>query len=76
MRSTARLLVTPLGDEVIIQQAIPGIKVVVGDWWERVDIGKAGEVTTTCAKSMGGRRSIPSSSLSRLTSQPDQITSA
>jgi L-ascorbate metabolism protein UlaG (beta-lactamase superfamily) len=39
------LIVTPLGNDVILRRAIPGIRVLAGDWWDRIDIGKGGEVT-------------------------------
>lgn len=47
------LMVTPLGNDAILRRAVPGVRVVTGDWWERVDIGpgtgpdtdKRGEVT-------------------------------
>ncbi|MGA7964850.1 MAG: MBL fold metallo-hydrolase [Gammaproteobacteria bacterium] len=39
------LIVTPLGNDAILKRAIPDVRVVAGDWWERVDIGKGGEVT-------------------------------
>jgi L-ascorbate metabolism protein UlaG (beta-lactamase superfamily) len=39
------LIVTSLGNNVILRRAIPGAQVVAGDWWDRIDIGKGGEVT-------------------------------
>jgi L-ascorbate metabolism protein UlaG (beta-lactamase superfamily) len=39
------LVVTPFGNDVILRRAIPDIKVAAGDWWDRIDIGKGGEVT-------------------------------
>jgi L-ascorbate metabolism protein UlaG (beta-lactamase superfamily) len=39
------LVVTPLGNDAILRRAIPGIKVVAGDWWDRIAIGKGSEVT-------------------------------
>lgn len=39
------LMVTPLGNDAILRRAIRGVRVVAGDWWDRVDIGKGGEVT-------------------------------
>jgi L-ascorbate metabolism protein UlaG (beta-lactamase superfamily) len=39
------LVVTPLGNDVILRRAIPDLKVISGDWWECIDIGKGGEVT-------------------------------
>lgn len=39
------LIVTPLGNDAILRRAIPEVRVVAGDWWDRVNIGKASEVT-------------------------------
>jgi L-ascorbate metabolism protein UlaG (beta-lactamase superfamily) len=39
------LIVTPLGNDAILRRAIPGVRVVAGDWWDRIDIGKGGDVT-------------------------------
>jgi L-ascorbate metabolism protein UlaG (beta-lactamase superfamily) len=39
------LNVTSLGNDAILRRAIPGIQVVAGDWWDRIDIGKGGDVT-------------------------------
>jgi len=39
------LMVTPLGNDAILRRAIPGVRVVTGDWWDRIAIGKGGEVT-------------------------------
>jgi L-ascorbate metabolism protein UlaG (beta-lactamase superfamily) len=49
------LMVTPLGNDVILRRAIPGIKVADGDWWDRIDIGKAGEVTVLPANHWSAR---------------------
>lgn len=38
------LIVTPLGNDAILRRAIPDVRVAAGDWWDRVDIGKGGEV--------------------------------
>jgi L-ascorbate metabolism protein UlaG (beta-lactamase superfamily) len=38
------LIVTPLGNDAILRRALPNVRVVAGDWWDRVDIGKGGEV--------------------------------
>jgi L-ascorbate metabolism protein UlaG (beta-lactamase superfamily) len=38
------LMVTPLGNDAILRRAIPGVRVVAGDWWERIEIVKGGEV--------------------------------
>jgi L-ascorbate metabolism protein UlaG (beta-lactamase superfamily) len=43
------LIVTPLGNDTILRRAIPGVRVAAGDWWERIDIGKGGEVTVVPA---------------------------
>ena len=39
------LIVTPLGNDTILKRAIPDVRVAAGDWWERIGIGKDGEVT-------------------------------
>jgi L-ascorbate metabolism protein UlaG (beta-lactamase superfamily) len=39
------LMVTPLGNDTILRRAIPGVRVLAGDWWSRIDIGKGGAVT-------------------------------
>ena len=39
------LMVTPLGNDTILRRAIPGVRVLAGDWWERLAISKDGEVT-------------------------------
>ncbi len=39
------LMITPLGNDAILRRAIPGVRVVAGDWWDRIDIGEGGEVT-------------------------------
>lgn len=39
------LMVTTLGNDSILRRAIQGVRVVAGDWWDRIDIGKGGEVT-------------------------------
>jgi len=39
------LMVTSLGNDAILRRAIPGVRVVAGDWWDSIDIGKGGEVT-------------------------------
>lgn len=38
------LVVTPLGNDAILRRAIPDVRVTAGDWWNRIDIGKSGEV--------------------------------
>ena len=38
------LMVAPLGNDVILRRAIPGIRVIAGDWWDRVKIGRDCEV--------------------------------
>jgi L-ascorbate metabolism protein UlaG (beta-lactamase superfamily) len=38
------LMVTPLGNDAILRRSIPGVRVVTGDWWDRIEIGKGGEV--------------------------------
>jgi L-ascorbate metabolism protein UlaG (beta-lactamase superfamily) len=49
------LVVTPLGNDVILRRAIPDIKVAAGDWWDRIDIGKGGEVTILPANHWSAR---------------------
>ena len=39
------LMVAPLGNDTILRRAIPGVRVVTGDWWDRIDIGGGGIVT-------------------------------
>lgn len=43
------LIVAPLGNDAILRRAIPGIRVAPGDWWDRIDLGKGGEVTVVPA---------------------------
>lgn len=38
------LIVTPLGNDAILRRALPDVRVVAGDWWDRVDIGNGGEL--------------------------------
>jgi L-ascorbate metabolism protein UlaG (beta-lactamase superfamily) len=39
------LIVTPLGNDTILRRAIPGVRVLTGDWWDRVDLGAGASVT-------------------------------
>jgi L-ascorbate metabolism protein UlaG (beta-lactamase superfamily) len=39
------LMVTSLGNDAILRRAVPGVRVVSGDWWDHIEIGKGGEVT-------------------------------
>lgn len=39
------IMMTTLGNDAILRRAIPEVRVVAGDWWDRIDIGKGGEVT-------------------------------
>lgn len=39
------LIVTTLGNNAILRKAIPGVRVMAADWWDRIAVGKAGEVT-------------------------------
>jgi L-ascorbate metabolism protein UlaG (beta-lactamase superfamily) len=39
------LIVTPLGNDVILRRAIPDVRAVAGDWWDRINIGKNAAVT-------------------------------
>lgn len=43
------LMVTSLGNDAILRRAIPDVRVAAGDWWDRIDIGKGGEVTVVPA---------------------------
>jgi L-ascorbate metabolism protein UlaG (beta-lactamase superfamily) len=38
------LMVTSLGNDALLRRAIPGVRVVAGDWWDRIQIGQGGEV--------------------------------
>jgi L-ascorbate metabolism protein UlaG (beta-lactamase superfamily) len=49
------LVVTSLGNDVILRRAIPGIKVAAGDWWDRIDIGEGGVVTIVPANHWSAR---------------------
>ncbi|HEY6456715.1 MAG TPA: MBL fold metallo-hydrolase [Steroidobacteraceae bacterium] len=42
--SHSPLMVTPLGNDAILRRAIPGVRVVAGDWWDRIGIGRSAEV--------------------------------
>ncbi len=39
------VLVAPLGNDAILRRAMPGARVLTGDWWDRIEIGQRGEVT-------------------------------
>ncbi|HEY2675679.1 MAG TPA: MBL fold metallo-hydrolase [Steroidobacteraceae bacterium] len=39
------LMVTSLGNDAILRRAIQEVRVIAGDWWDRIDIGKGGVVT-------------------------------
>jgi L-ascorbate metabolism protein UlaG (beta-lactamase superfamily) len=39
------LIVTPIGNDTIVRRAIPGARVVTGDWWDMIDVGNGGKVT-------------------------------
>lgn len=39
------LIVTPLGNDTILKRTISDVRVLTGDWWDRIAIGKGGEVT-------------------------------
>jgi L-ascorbate metabolism protein UlaG (beta-lactamase superfamily) len=43
--SHSPLVVTPLGNDVILRRAIPGVRATAGDWWDRIKIRKNAEVT-------------------------------
>jgi L-ascorbate metabolism protein UlaG (beta-lactamase superfamily) len=44
-RGHSPLMITPLGNEAILRRAIPGVRAVAGDWWDRIRIGRGAEVT-------------------------------
>jgi hypothetical protein len=50
------LVVTPLGNDVILRRAIPDIKIAARDWWDRVDIGRGAEVMILPANQLCCRR--------------------
>jgi L-ascorbate metabolism protein UlaG (beta-lactamase superfamily) len=55
------LIVTPLGNDTILTRAIPGVRVITGDWWDSIDIDMGGEVTIVPAyhwstRTVGDRR--------------------
>jgi L-ascorbate metabolism protein UlaG (beta-lactamase superfamily) len=39
------LIITPLGNDAILRRSIPGVRVIAGDWWDHVDIGRGATVT-------------------------------
>ena len=39
------LMVASLGNDAILRRAIQGVRVVAGDWWDRIDIGQEATVT-------------------------------
>jgi L-ascorbate metabolism protein UlaG (beta-lactamase superfamily) len=39
------LIVTPLGNDAILRRAIPGVRAMTGDWWDRIKISRNAEVT-------------------------------
>ncbi|MBB4617269.1 MBL fold metallo-hydrolase [Sphingomonas abaci] len=39
------LMAMPLGNDAVVQAAVPGARCVAGDWWDRLDLG--GGVATT-----------------------------
>ena len=41
----APLMAMPLGNDAIVRAAVPGARCVVGDWWDRLDLGAG--ITTT-----------------------------
>jgi L-ascorbate metabolism protein UlaG (beta-lactamase superfamily) len=44
-RDHGPLMVTSLGNDGILQRAIPGVRAAAADWWGRVDLGNGAEVT-------------------------------
>ena len=45
----APLMAMPLGNDVIVRAAVPGARCVVGDWWDRLDLGDGVTSTLTPA---------------------------
>jgi L-ascorbate metabolism protein UlaG (beta-lactamase superfamily) len=39
------LMVTALGNDAILRRAIRDVRAVAGDWWDRIDLGRGGDVT-------------------------------
>lgn len=55
------LVVTPLGNDAIVQRAVPGMRVVTRDWWEHADPGEQVRATIVpayhwSARGAGDRR--------------------
>ena len=55
------LIVTPLGNDAIVQRAIPGARIVAGDWWDEVNIADGVDATVVpayhwSARGTGDRR--------------------
>jgi L-ascorbate metabolism protein UlaG (beta-lactamase superfamily) len=49
------LMVTSLGNDVILRRAMPDARLAAGDWWDRIDIGKGGEVAIVPAHHWSAR---------------------
>jgi L-ascorbate metabolism protein UlaG (beta-lactamase superfamily) len=49
------LVVSPLGNDAIVQREVPGMRVVTRDWWEQVDVGDDARVTIVPANHWSAR---------------------
>ncbi len=45
----APLMAMPLGNDVIVREAVPGARCVTGDWWDRLELGEGMATTITPA---------------------------
>ncbi|MES2055131.1 MAG: MBL fold metallo-hydrolase [Pseudomonadota bacterium] len=52
----APLLVMPLGNDAIVRSAVPGARIVSGDWHDRIDLGAGVATTLTRANHWSARR--------------------
>jgi len=51
----APLMAMPLGNDAIVRAAVPGARTVVGDWWDRLDLGQGLVTTPTPANHWANR---------------------
>ncbi|USI71491.1 MBL fold metallo-hydrolase [Sphingomonas morindae] len=51
----APLMVMPLGNDAIVRAAVPGARLLTGDWHDRLRLGPAAEVTLTRANHWSAR---------------------
>ena len=51
----APLMVMPLGNETIVRAAVPGARIAVGDWHDRIDLGEGASTTLTRANHWSAR---------------------